>query len=113
MSDQQPKNEAACGGSALTAGLGMEQKPRTITETDDWKLGCFVDWRPKSHEEECQYCNGKGEVGGGFKDLDGPRECPECFGRGSITKGPRAPHPELPKALVEHMRRAWWDFLNA
>jgi len=113
MSEPQDTNESAGGRSDSTDVLGMEQKTTTITETDDWKLGCFMDWRPKSHEEECPYCHGKGEVGGGFKDLDGPRQCPECFGRRSITKGPMTPQPELPKALVEHMRRAWWDYLNA
>lgn len=82
-------------------------------ETDDWKLGCFMDWRPKRHEEECPACHGAGEVGGGFKSLDGPRQCENCYGRGTVTKGPSTPKPELPKALTEHMRRAWWDFVNS
>lgn len=83
------------------------------TETSDWKLGCFLEWRPKNHSETCPDCKGERTVGGGFKDLDGPRECPTCFGMGVLSKGPTTTMPELPKALVEHMRRAWWDFHNA
>lgn len=81
-------------------------------ETTDWKLGCFCDWRPKQHDEKCPDCNGKGEVGGGFGDLDGARQCSRCWGTRTISKGPTTPKPELPRALIEHMRRAWWDFFN-
>ena len=86
---------------------------RVVSENDDWKLGCFMEWRAKRHPEECPTCLGWKEVGGGFKSLDGPRECPECFGIGHITKGPKTPAPEIPAKLREHMRRAWWDFLHA
>jgi hypothetical protein len=86
---------------------------RVVVETNDWKLDAFIDWMPKSHSEECPYCHGAGEVGGGFKSLDGARECPTCFGRGSVTKGPTTPKPEIPPALREHMRRAWFDFMYA
>lgn len=86
------------------------KRPSVNIETDDWALSCYLDWRPKNHEEECPDCHGRGECGGGFKDLDGPVQCPTCFGRRTVTKGPRTPKPELPKVLVEHMRRAWWDF---
>lgn len=88
-------------------------KTPQIVETDDWKLGCFMEWRPKNHAEECPTCYGKGEVGGYFRDLDGPRPCPQCAGMKIVHKGPTTPKPELPPALVEHMRRAWWDFINA
>ena len=84
----------------------------SLTETEDWKLGCFMDWKPKHHTETCPRCNGKGETGGHFKDLDGPQTCYQCFGSRIVTKGPTTPKPELPPALVEHMRRAWWDYLN-
>ena len=86
--------------------------PSRIKETDDWKLGCFIDWRPKDHTETCTDCNGAREVGGGFKSLDGPVPCPMCHGRGFMIKGPSTQMPEIPPALIEHMRRAWWDYFN-
>lgn len=86
---------------------------KAVVETTDWKLGCFMDWREKHHSEQCPSCHGIGEVGGGFKDLDGSRQCPKCLGLTYIMKGATTPKPELPADLVEHMRRAWWDYLNA
>jgi hypothetical protein len=71
-----------------------------------------MEWRPKHHAIACPRCNGRGEVGGGFKDLDGPQTCPQCFGTKIKSVGPTTEKPELPKELVEHMRRAWWDFTN-
>lgn len=81
-------------------------------ETEEWKLQCFMDWTPKSLYIKCPSCLGKGIVGGGLGSLDGEQECSKCFGRREITKIITEPKPELPKALVEHMRRAWWDFFN-
>lgn len=81
-------------------------------ETEDWKLACYLEWRPKSHEEDCPRCNGKGEIGGGFGWLDDAKECDKCRGRGTVTKGPKTQRPELPKRLTEYMRRAWWEFFN-
>lgn len=81
-------------------------------ETEDWKLDAFIDWVPKQHLEKCEHCSGRGTIGGGFKSLDSEETCPKCYGTGQVSKGPRVPRPELPKALVEHMRRAWWDFFN-
>ena len=83
-----------------------------LTENDDWKLGCFMEWRPKNHTIDCPDCHGRGEVGGGFKDLDGPQTCPSCFGTKIKAVGPTTEKPELPPELVEHMRRAWWDFTH-
>lgn len=90
----------------------MTEKQFNEAETEDWKLSCFLDWKPKKHQITCPYCNGKGEVGGGFKDIDGPRQCPECFGSRHVTKGPSTVMPAIPEALREHMRRAWWDYFN-
>lgn len=81
-----------------------------LIETEDWKLGCYLEWRPKMHSETCPSCNGHGEVGGGFKSLDGPRQCNQCFGVGSISKHPTTKMPEIPPDLREHLRRAWYDF---
>ena len=98
--------------AAVGARLEPGVRPRIVAENDDWKLGCFMEWRAKSHLEVCPTCHGSKEVGGGFKSLDGPRECPECFGIGHITKGPKTPAPEIPAEMREHMRRAWFDFLH-
>ncbi len=97
--------------------IELERKEETVRpsikiETEDWRLGCFLDWQPKQHFIQCPRCKGRGEVGGGFKSLDGPHQCPDCYGTRSISRGPTTPRPELPPALVEHMRRAWWDFFN-
>lgn len=89
-----------------------ELAKKSGSETDEWKLGCFMKWRPKHRLGPCTYCNGRGEVGGGLGDLDGPRPCPECFGARQVSQRPTTPEPDLPPALVEHMRRAWWDFHN-
>ncbi len=84
----------------------------SITETEDWKLGAFIEWRPKPKSIECPNCHGEGTVGGGFKDIDGPRVCPECWGRRFKLVHPTSQQPEIPADLLEHMRRAWWDFVN-
>ena len=90
----------------------MAEHGKSEVETDKWKLGCFMEWRPKHRAIDCPSCNGRGEVGGGFKDIEGSRPCPECFGTKIKSVGPTSEKPELPAALVEHMRRAWWDFVN-
>ena len=86
--------------------------PKVVIETDDWKLGCFMDWRPKRRAIGCEYCLGTGEVGGGFKSLDGPQQCPKCFGTKSVLISPTGAAPPIPPELREHMRRAWWDFTH-
>ena len=86
---------------------------RQVVETEDWKLGCFMDWRPKHKVIDCPRCNGRGEIGGHFKDLDGARPCDECYGTKIKRVPPTTQPPEIPAALREHMRRAWWDFMQA
>jgi len=81
-------------------------------ETDDWKIGCFIDWNPKRHLKTCPRCLGSGEVGGGLGDVDNPHTCPECLGVKIIVVGPTSPKPEIPEALIEHMRKAWWDYME-
>lgn len=83
-----------------------------MSTNPDWELHAWIDWKPKMHEEECTSCSGRGVVGGGLGDLDGPRQCTACYGRGTITKPPTSKKPDIPKDLVEHMRRAWWDYWN-
>jgi DnaJ-class molecular chaperone len=82
------------------------------SENEDWKLHAFLDWKPKMKSVECPRCDGRGEVGGGFKDIDGPRPCPDCHGSGIKLVSPTSPQPEIPPDLLEHMRRAWWDWHN-
>ena len=82
-------------------------------DTEDWKLSCWLDFHPKSHTEECDYCHGNKTVGGGFKSIDGAVECPQCFGSGFLTKPPKTQKPDIPPELKEHLRRAWFDYFNA
>ena len=81
-----------------------------LIETEDWKLGCYLEWREKHHQEDCPNCHGTGQVGGGFKDIEGARPCSKCYGTGKVTKPPESRMPEIPPDLREHLRRAWYDF---
>ncbi len=80
-------------------------------DTADWGLSAYIDWRPLRKPEyvTCPCCHGTGEVGGGFKSLDGPRPCPECFGSKmqQLPFVPLAEKPVVPRLLVEHMHKAW------
>ncbi len=82
----------------------------SLFDTDEWELGCFLEWRPKHKMVDCSCCGGSGEVGGGFKSLDGARQCPECHGSRYETVYPKSRSPEIPAGIREHMRRAWYDF---
>ena len=86
--------------------------PKTTYDTEDWHLGLFMDWTPKSRTVKCTTCDGSGKIGGGFKWIGEQEVCPDCNGTGYVVKGPDTPKPELPLDLREHMRRAWWDFHN-
>lgn len=90
--------------------MNQEQRPSIGLENQDWKLSCFLDWQAKQHREPCSYCSGRGEVGGGFGSIDGPTECPTCYGNKTVSKGPTTPKPPIPQKLLIHMRRAWEDF---
>jgi hypothetical protein len=82
-------------------------------DTDDWKLSAHIMWKPKRtpNRAPCAYCSGNGQIGGGFKSIDGPEDCPQCFGTGKGEEtNPLAPMPPLPPGLVEHMRQAWQEF---
>lgn len=82
-------------------------------ETPEWKLKVFFDWVPKYSSEPCAYCNGSGEIGGGFKSISGAESCPKCHGSRSVLVEPKNLPPKIPDDLVEHMRRAFWDYTNA
>jgi DnaJ-class molecular chaperone len=83
---------------------------KDVVETDDWKLRCFFQWM--HHSVKCTTCGGRGETGGGFKDIDGPQVCNSCFGSGVKSEAPSTPVPEIPAGIQEHMRRAWFDYVN-
>lgn len=79
-------------------------------DNKEWALKCYMDWVPAKDTEVCKDCGGKGTVGGGFKDMDGPRTCPTCFGRGSRNFHPKSKKPEIPLEVIEHMKKAWIDY---
>lgn len=83
-------------------------------DTEEWKLHAYLDWRRKKPliTHACDYCNGSGKVGGGFKSLDGPSTCPECYGSGTGRVEEGEPKPEIPQALIEHMRNAWLEYFK-
>jgi DnaJ-class molecular chaperone len=76
-------------------------------DNDDWCLSAYMDWKPSKSYVVCECCNGKGKVGGGFKDMEGPRDCDRCSGTGRHGFYPKSVKPEIPKELMEHMRKAW------
>jgi hypothetical protein len=86
---------------------------RTL-ETKDWWLDVEVGWKPKQYDTrvDCVRCGGSGAIGGGFKDMDGRRDCPDCCGRGwNYTCIDREERPEqLPEGLVEHLRKAFEQY---
>lgn len=78
--------------------------------TPDWELRCFFDWHPKYKSVPCSNCNGTGSVNGLSRDIDGSRQCPTCHGSRYQVQAPVSKRPEINPDLVEHMRRAWYDF---
>lgn len=87
----------------------------TPLDTKDWRLVAFLNFKCLTPQTsiDCPCCNGRGEVGGGFKDMDGPRPCPECFGsRVKWSGGPTTPKPTVPPLLVEHMRKALFAYFD-
>jgi hypothetical protein len=81
-------------------------------ETDEWKLGCFMSWQQKYRTKNCSYCNGSGEIGGGFGWIGDKQVCPKCNGTRIETLKPKTQPPPIPPLLEEHMRRAWFDYVH-
>ncbi len=86
---------------------------RITHNTDDWELHACLDWRRKWHTVKCEQCSGSGRQPRGMRDYgDDDYTCSSCLGRGTKQKESTSPKPEIPKELLEHMRRAWWDYHN-
>jgi len=86
---------------------------RTV-DTKDWKLTALLDYKCKTESiyVKCDYCFGNGTVGGGFKSLDGPEACPRCYGAGGkSTYDHIEPKPTIPQDLIDHMRKAYQEYL--
>lgn len=103
-------------GAESRARREVSRSAQRTLDTEEWHLACFMEWKPKKepYDIQCPSCHGRGAIGGHFKDLDGPRTCDQCSGSGQITHpGPSTPKPELPKELIEHLRKAWREFVIA
>ena len=89
-------------------------------DTRDWEFKIIAQYRLKDSvklyiEECCNDCGGSGQIGGGFKSIDGPENCPVCNGTGTISrKHPDIePKPEVNEELTEHMRKAFKEFVDS
>jgi DnaJ-class molecular chaperone len=83
-------------------------------DTKDWKLAATLDYKCKTEPtyHNCDYCGGSGTVGGGFKSLDGPEDCPRCFGTGGSSDYSHIePKPAIPRGLIDHMRKSYQEYL--
>ena len=90
----------------------MTASTSRVKETEDWKLNCWLEWRSKPVVTDCVCCNGRGFVGGHFKDINGRRECEECFGSGKTTLHPKTQPPEIPDDLVIAIKEVWDNYFN-
>lgn len=82
--------------------------------TEDWELHACLDWQRKWHIVECDQCHGSGVQPRGLRDsyYGDDTTCSRCFGKGAREVQSTSPKPPIPSALIEHMRRAWWDYHN-
>lgn len=82
--------------------------------TEDWELHACLDWRRKWKTIECDQCSGSGKQPLGLRQsyYGDDTTCTGCFGKGTVSRQSTSPEPPIPSALVEHMRRAWWDYHN-
>ena len=82
--------------------------------TEEWKISAYLEYVPKKTGEDvqCDRCNGKGTLGGGFKFLDDPEPCDKCFGKRTMWQRtyPKESKPKLPQELLDHMRKAYLEY---
>lgn len=84
-------------------------------EDDQWELTGQIHWKLKDgipRTISCEYCHGTGKVGGGFGDMDGPRDCPRCFGHGNKINPEINPKPKVPDDLHDHLHKAWIEYFE-
>lgn len=89
-------------------------------DTEHWKFEILADFKKRDDVEftkeiECEYCGGRGVVGGGFKSFDGAEICYVCGGRGKqeIVVVECEPKPSVDPDLIAHMRTAYKDFIES
>lgn len=82
--------------------------------TDEWRISATIDFVPKAIKEEveCDHCNGRGSVGGGFHSMTEKEPCDWCGGTGrkTILKRPYSMKPDVPQVLIDHMRKAYLEY---
>ena len=83
----------------LKARLSQAQAVPMINEVWDARLGRVA----------MRFVDRAGDVHPGIDDA---RQCTDCNGTGHVSKGSTTQKPDVPTELLEHMRRAWWDFHN-
>lgn len=89
----------------------MAKNSRIVLNKDNraFRIKLLFDFEAVDPNMPCTYCNGYGTVGGGFKSLDDPTECPRCRGGGIEPKHP----PQFPPDLIAHMRKAFSEWLES
>ena len=83
-------------------------------ETDEWKIGAFLEYVPKKLMKtvECRNCGGRGRTNMHFGSLDEPEHCWECNGSGSreVMNHPRTPAPKLPQKMIDFMQKCYLEY---
>lgn len=80
-------------------------------DTRHWKFYLSGGFKPKQLQtKDCDYCGGRGTIGGGFKSIDGPETCPTCYGSKCVEVEERDPIPEIPPELVENLKKTVADY---
>ena len=79
---------------------------------EDWELHACLDWRRKWKTVVCYHCSVSGKEPLGWRDYGDDTTCTKCRGRGTREELSTSPMPDMTPALIEHMRRAWWDYFN-
>lgn len=107
------RDEAECKAyDAEQLKIGQEQYSLRLK----WNIVYSLKDQYKPVYITCPYCNGNGTVGGGFKSIDGPETCPQCYGTMSVIDREKSPvlaePPPVPSDLHEYMRQKMqiaWD----
>lgn len=82
-------------------------------DTEHWKFHARMGYTSKPQPQvKCEDCGGRGRIGGGWADPEDPITCWRCSGRGQVEKSTEEPQPDVPEALIQHMKSAfneWYD----